>query len=107
MWNLPEQEKGVHQGFQGGEEGEDDPVHHPFDVVPHVLRLHRLKHRFMHGTKRVTKSRFFLLSSELAPRLAPHLIMTSPTLFLLSLWQVESLPLSTRKGLGGRGWWQL
>jgi len=43
MWNLPEQEEGVHQGFQGGEEGEDDPVHHPLDVVPHVLRLHRLK----------------------------------------------------------------
>jgi hypothetical protein len=43
MWNLPEQEKGVHQGFQRREEGEDDPVHHPLDVVPHVLRLHRLK----------------------------------------------------------------
>lgn len=31
--NLPKRQENICEGFSGQEQGEDDPIHHPFDII--------------------------------------------------------------------------
>ena len=42
----------VGHGLSAEKKSEHDPIHHPFDVIPHALRLHRCDGRNSRGSYR-------------------------------------------------------